>query len=151
MEYQQQLEKLILHLRYTARCRVGIWRAPTEHLKRQPEIAIQLGIESIDIGAYLLSRIPHGAEFVRLNETIVIEILDEVASSLGKSDCVLVYNVDLLLSGLAENARKLVWLNLFNGFPNRLRVLLLAIPDTANRLFPSATDCEKWKRDLRII
>ena len=70
--------------------------------------------------------------------------------SIGQSDCVLVYNLDLLLSGVKDEERQQVWQEFVNRFPSRTRVLLIAIPETATHLLPSELLLRKWKSDSRL-
>ena len=148
---QTNIESLIDHLRYTSRTRVGLWRFPLAKIGHEAEFAVRFGVEGLDVSAYMRERLPIGAEFVRLSEQKVLDTLDEIASTHGKSDCVLVYNFDLLLSGVTSNERKSIWQFLFNGFPNRTRALLLVIPETADQLLPSETNIDAWQRDSRLI
>ena len=103
---QTELTSLVEYLRRgTPRTRVGLWCAPLSKIGKEAEIAIQLGIQSLDVGKYYLGRLPMGAQFARLSSQKVIETLDSIASSMGQSDCVLVFNFDLLLSGLKKIGR----------------------------------------------
>ena len=146
-----QLEKLIEHLRHTSRTRVGLWRMPLNKIGHEAESAIRIGAEALDVGRYLRERIPAGAEFVRLSEQKVLETLDHIASTHGESDCVLSFNLDLLLAGVSSDERQKIWQSLFNGFPNRTRVLLISVPETAVNLLPTETHLEKWQSDARLI
>jgi len=148
---QTNIESLIYHLRFTSRTRVGLWRFPLAKIGHEAEIAVHFVIEGLDVSAYMRERLPNGAEFVRLSEQKVLDTLDEIASTHGKRDCVLVYNLDLLLSGVTSSERKRIWQFLFNGFPNRTRALLLVIPETADQLMPSETNIDAWLEDSRII
>ena len=124
---------------------------PLSKIGHEAEIAVQLGVQALDIGTYLGGKIPAGAEFVRLSATKVVETLDDIASMPGRSDCLLVYNFDLLLSGVRSDERQRIWQNLFNGFPNRSSVLLLTVPESATHLLPSDSLLERWQRDNRLI
>lgn len=148
---QTDLENLVEYLRRrTARTHVGLWLMPLNRIGHEAEIAVHLGVQALDIGKYLHDKLPPGAEFVRLSAKKVIETLDDVASSIGQSDCVLVYNLDLLLSGVRDEERQQIWQDLFNRFPGRARVLLIAIPDTATHLLPSESLLKKWRDDSRL-
>ncbi|MBU2496184.1 MAG: hypothetical protein KJ935_06795 [Candidatus Omnitrophica bacterium] len=148
---QTDLETLVEYLRRrTARTHVGLWLMPLNRIGHEAEIAVRLGVQALDIGNYLHGKLPTGADFVRLSAQKVIETLDDVASSIGQSDCVLVYNLDLLLSGIKDEERQQIWLDLFNRFPGRARVLLIAVPDTATHLLPSESLHKKWQDDSRL-
>lgn len=143
------IEKLIEHLRFTSRTRVGLWRVPLNSLGHEAEIAVQLGIQAQDIGAYLRTKVQTGAEFVRLSPQKIWDRLDEITSMPGK-DCVLIYNLDLLLAGIKSEERQALWQDLFNGFPNRKRILLLTVPEKAAHLLPSDALLERWQKDSRL-
>lgn len=148
---QTNLEILVDYLRRrTSRTHVGLWLMPLNRIGHEAEIAVHLGVQALDIGKYLHDKLPTGAEFARLSARKVIETLNDVASSIGQSDCVLVYNMDLLLSGVKDEERQQIWQDLFNRFPGRARVLLIAIPDTATHLLPSESLLRKWQKDSRL-
>jgi hypothetical protein len=148
---QTELETLVEYLRRrTARTHVGLWLMPLNRIGHEAEIAVHLGVQALDIGKYLYDKLPPGAEFVRLSAKKIMETLYDVASFVGQSDCVLVYNIDLLLSGVKDEERQQIWQELFNRFPGRARVLLVAIPDTATHLLPSESLLRKWKDDSRL-
>ena len=149
---QIELTSLVDYLRRgTPRTRVGLWCAPLSKIGKEAETAIQLGIQPLDVGKYYLERLPKGAQFARLSSQKVIETLDSIASSMGQSDCVLVFNFDLLLSGLKTQERQQVWLDLFNHFPNRRRALIIVLPDTAKHLLPTEELLENWQRETRVV
>jgi hypothetical protein len=148
---QTDLETLVEYLRRrTSRTHVGLWLMPLNRIGHESEIAVHLGVQALDIGMYLHDKLPPGADFVRLSAQKVVETLDDAASSIGQSDCVLVYNLDLLLSGVKDEERQIIWQDLFNRFPGRARVLLIAIPDTATHLLPSESLLKKWRDDSRL-
>lgn len=135
----------------TSRTRVGLWRSPLDQIGKEAEIAAHLGIEALDISKYYLSGLASGAEFARLSSAKVIQTLDKVASSNGKKDCVLIYNLDLLLAGIKVDERQQVWQNLFNHFPNRPRAIIIFISENASLLLPTENLLEKWQGESRLI
>jgi hypothetical protein len=137
--------------RKTSRSRVGLWRYPLNKIGKEYEIAVNLGVQALDISRYYLDQLPSGAEFARLSATKVIETLDSIASSIGPSDCVLIYNLDLVLAGLKTEERQLIWQDLYNHFPNRLRAIIIIIPESALPLLPTETLLEKWQNDSRLV
>jgi hypothetical protein len=145
------LKSLVEFLRRrTSRTHVGLWLMPLNRIGFEAETAIRLGVQELDISKYLLEKLPPGADFVRLSAKKIIKTLNEVASSIGQSDCVLVFNFDLLLSGVSDEERQQVWQELFNRFPGRARILLIAIPDKATHLFPYESLLKKWQDDSRL-
>lgn len=137
--------------RGTARTRVGLWRVPLAILGTEQEIAINLGIQAVDISEYFFDRLPVGTKVVKTTPSKVIEAIDNLASIVGPSDCVLIFNFDLLLAKLKIEERQQVWLDLFNHLPNRLRAILIMVPETALRHLPSEMLIEKWEKEDRLI
>jgi hypothetical protein len=145
-----ELVDLISNLRKNARNRIGLWRMPLNLLGHESQIAVQADIDALDISQAYRNRLPAGAEFARLSGQRVSEILDEIASNPGK-DCVLIYNLDLLISGISNDDCQNLWGSLLNGFPNRLRALVFAMPATATQLMPVDSVMEKWENAKRSI
>jgi hypothetical protein len=137
--------------RGTPRTKVGLWRFPLSKIGKEAENAISLGAEAVDVSRYYYQHRPSGADFARLSAPQVFNTLDEIASSNGTSNCVLIYNLDLLLAALKLEERHQIWKGLFNRFPNRPRSLIIAIPDTAKHLLPSEDLLEKWKQESRLV
>ncbi len=143
---------LVNYLRLgTARTRIGLWRVPLAKLGTEQEIAINLGIQAIDISKSYLERLPDGTKVVKATCSKVIDSIDSIASSVGPSDCVLIFNFDLLLAKLKIEETQQVWIDLFNHLPNRLRAILIMMPETALQLLPSDTLLEKWEKEGRLI
>ena len=137
-------------LRGTSRTLVGLWRLPLKKIGKEGELAINLGVQAIDVSRYYFDSLPQGADHVRLNAKKVLGALDMIATSTGTSHCALIYNLDLLLSALKKEERQQIWQSLFNNFPNRPRALLVTIPETAQHLFPSEELLEKWLEESRL-
>lgn len=137
--------------RRISRTNIGIWRIPLNWIGRESEIAFRLGIEALDASSYYRSKLDPRTEFARLSASSIFEMLNSIASAVGSSDCVLVYNFDLLIAGVKEEERQQVWQDLYNRFPNRERAFMIAIPETAIRLLPPDHLLEKWQADSRIV
>lgn len=149
---RNDLDTLISYLRRgTPRTRVGLWLASLNEIGHEEEIAIRLGIEPSNFAQVFLKRLPQGAQFARLSPQKIIEVLDAISSSAGTSDCVLVFNFDLLLAGLKVQERQFVWSDLYNHFPNRRRALIIMMPKTAYQLLPNEILIENWQREKRIV
>lgn len=149
---QTKALKLVDYLRRgTARTRIGLWRVPLAIIGTEREIAINLGIQPIDFSEYYLDRLPHGTKMVKVDSTKVLDSIDSITSSVGPSDCVLIYNFDLLLAKLKVEEIQQVWGDLFNHLPNRLRAILIMVPETAIQQLPSETLLEKWEKEDRLI
>lgn len=149
---QSELEQLVKYLRRrTARTHVGLWLMPLDRVGHEANVALHLeDVEALDIAMYLHNKIPKGADFIRLSANKIIETLDSIASSIGQKDCVLVYNLDLLLSGIKEEDCQKIWHTMFNQLPGRARILILSIPKTAAHLLPDEPLLTKWKNDSRL-
>jgi len=155
MDQVEPLE-LIEHLRRgTSRTNVGIWRMPLSKVGHESDIAFRLSIntqvEALDINAYYRSKLDPRTDYARLSASKLFDTLDLIASSQGISDCVFIYNFDLLIARLNEEERRQLWQDLYNRFPNRDRALLLAIPESAVHLLPSDSLLEKWQKESRLI
>jgi len=137
--------------RYTFRTRVGLWCMPLDHIGHEPDVAARLGIEAVDVREPVLQGLPEGTRYVRLTSEKVLEVLDSIAGYSGKTDCVLVYNVDLLLAGLRREERQRVWQGLFDGLPYRSRALVTAIPVAASALLPSERLQDALTHDGRLV
>jgi hypothetical protein len=143
---------LVKYLRRgTARTRIGLWRVPLAFIGTEQEIAISLGIQAIDISRYYFNKLPTGTKVVKTTSSKVIDSIDSIASSIGPSDCVLIFNFDLLLAKLKIEETQQVWVYLFNHLPNRLRAILIMMPETTLKLLPSDTLIEKWEKEDRLI
>ena len=138
-------------LRGTSRTRVGLWRFPQKKIGKEGELAINLGVQAIDVSRYYYDRLPQGADHVRLDVSKVLGALDAIATSAGTSRCALIYNLDLLLAALREEERQQIWQSLFNSFPNRPRALIVAISETAHHLLPSEDLLGKWQEESRLV
>lgn len=132
------------------RNRVGLWLAERDYCERAGNIAAQLGIDSEDIRSRYLERLPDGARFSGLTAGKIINLLDDTSQQSGYSNCVLIYNLDLLLAKLGFEDRRNVWHSLWQSFPYRRRALLLLIPDRAGQLVPSASELAIWRREERL-
>ncbi len=137
--------------RHTLRTRIGLWRMPLNYVGREPDTATSLLIEAFDLRQAIQQQLAEGTRYVRLTFERILEALDFVASSEGWTDCVLVYNLDLLLAGLKQDERQRVWESLLGGLPYRRRALLLAVPATATQVLPSEQLIEIWQREERLV
>ena len=137
--------------RHTLRTRIGLWRMPLHCVGKEPDVATRLQIDAFDVRRAIQQQLPEGTRYVRLTLEKVLEALDFVASSERRRDCVLVYNLDLLLAGLKRNERQRVWESLLGGLPYRQYALLLAIPATAIQVLPTEQLLEVWQREGRLV
>lgn len=135
---------------YRLRVRTGLWLLPRELLGQEPDEAARLGIDAVDLRQQLLAGLPQDTSFSGLNAACMIELLDDICRRDRGSDCVLVYNFDLLLARLRHDERSEVWQLLYDGFPHRSRALLIVMPRGANALLPTNQALQAWQRDGRL-
>lgn len=132
------------------RVRTGLWLAPSGLWGREADEAARLGVAAADARQPVLDTLLPEQTRLRLRESTVIQALDAIAKGDFRSDCCLVYNLDLLLAGLTSSARADVWESLFSGFPHRDRALLFAMSATADHLLPDSDRLDQWRREARL-
>ena len=135
---------------YRLRVRTGIWLRTLSSLGGEPGEAARLGIAHVDIRQVALAGLPDGTRFSGLDTTRVLELLDEICQGSYDSDCVLVYNFDLLLARLRRFERQEVWQQLYASFAHRPRGLLTALPQGAEALLPTREALLGWRADGRL-
>lgn len=128
--------------------RTGILVVPLPWLGRECEIATRLGISYEDERELVLNRLPPGQRFLGQSwKDVIAQDLDKlVCNSRLDGDCVLVANVDIIISSFLETDRNLFWKFLFDSYKPSKGVLL-ALPDNTQRLL---TDTERWTRAGRL-
>ena len=135
---------------YRLRVRTGLWLLPRELLGQEPDEAARLGIDAVDLRQQLLAGLPRDTCYSGLNAACVMELLDDICRREQGSDCVLVYNFDLLLARLRHEERREIWELLCDGFPHRSRALLIVMPRSASALLPANQMLQAWRRDGRL-
>lgn len=111
------------------RCRTGILFLPDLCLGREAEVAARLGIQHVDLAAYVLERVPVGGKFLNLSAGKIFDHLDDIANAHSGMDVVLIANADIAVMRLTSADRAQLWESLLKDFPNRKKALLLAIPE----------------------
>lgn len=132
------------------RIRTGLWLLPNSCVGQERNEAARLMVDAVDISELLIQHLPATSRFSGLNEQRLIELLDEISDLGGHSNCVLVYNFDLLLARLSPQAINNVWQYLFEFMPHRPRALLLTLPAQAIGLLPSEDQLKFLARDQRL-
>jgi len=130
--------------------RTGIWLLPVNMLGKEPDQAARLNLDAVDIRTALLGGLPEGTRVLRLSGDKVLQLLGTICESPKGSNCLLVYNVDLLLARLPMQARSYVWNQLYSSFPHRKHALLIAMPEGANQLLPPPAALKSWNSDKRL-
>jgi len=143
--------ELVTRLRgYSLRVRTGLWLLPVQLLQDMPNEAARLGIEAVDCARRLLAELPTDTRFVGLNSARIIELLDVICLQNQSGDCLLIFNLDLLVARLRQRERNEVWMHLYSSFSHRSRGLLIAMPQGANALLPGGNGLTAWRRDGRL-
>lgn len=130
--------------------RTGLWLAPTQLLGKEQDTAARMGIDAVDLRVVIKSSLPQGTRFLALSTQTLIAALDAVCHQASGSDCLLIFNLDLLLARLPRQDRLDFWHYVFNGFPHRSRGLLLVMPKNAEHLLPSNHIQDAWRHDGRL-
>jgi hypothetical protein len=132
------------------RVRTGLWLLKQELLGHEPAEAARLGIAHADLREIALANVPEGSRFARLDSMRVIQFLDDICMGNYDADCVLIYNLDLLLARLKRQERQEVWQDLYVNFPHRPRALLMTMPQDAEALLPPREALTAWRTDGRL-
>jgi hypothetical protein len=135
----------------TLTIRTGLWLVPLHVLGKEQDTAARLGIDAADLRVPIISSLPAGTRFLGLSTLTLVEALDAVCSQSRGSNCLLVYNLDLLLARLPRQERLDFWQFMFKSFPHRQRGLLLLMPQLANSLLPQQQMQDVWRRDGRLV
>lgn len=146
-----RLDDLIATLRGPhMRLRTGLWLAPSNVIGREADAAARLGIEAVDARRPILDGLSPDSRFLGLDPDRIYSALRAIADGPARTDCALVYNLDLLIARLPTQARDALWDTLYRGFPHCPRALLLVIPRAAETLLPRASILDIWRCDGRL-
>jgi hypothetical protein len=132
------------------RVRTGIWLMSSHMIGHESNEGARLGVIVVDLRSLLLDSLPEGAQFVPLDADRVLQLLNTVSYRKDQGDCVLVYNLDLLLARLTYQQRVDFWQFTFTGFAYRPCALLLGMPATASSLLPAGETLNYWKQGKRL-
>jgi hypothetical protein len=135
----------------TLTVRTGLWLIPTQLLGKEQDTAARLGIDAVDLRRPIQASLPPGTRFLALSTQSVITALDTVCREVNGSECLLIFNLDILLARLPRQDRLDIWHYVFNGFPHRPRGLLLLMPQIAEHLLPPNQIQDAWRRDGRLV
>ncbi len=148
---ENELGELVRFLRTgNARTNVGLWLVPPSLVGQEPDMAVRLSIAAHDAVSYYRSTLDPRAEHARLSASSLFDMLDGLAGSDLQSDCVLVYNMDLLLARLSKEDRDSVWRDLYSRFPNRRCGFVIAIPQHARSSLPADEMLRLWRESGRL-
>lgn len=131
------------------RVRTALWLAPPDVVGREADAAARLGLDAADARRPILDALDPDSRFLGLDPDRIVAALDAIATGPHRTDCALVYNLDLLVVRLPFQARDAFWDTLYRGFPHR-RALLLAVPRSAEALLPRDGALDLWRREGRL-
>ena len=132
------------------RDRTAIWLMPVSIIGKEADYAALYNIDAVDIREKLIATLPGETRYVGLSYQKIILLLDDICCQSHYSECVLIYNFDLLMAKLSHQDCTNVWSHLFCSFPHRQHALLIAMPQEAYHLLPSAISLKAWNNDRRI-
>jgi hypothetical protein len=131
------------------RMRTGVLLLEAALLGKEAELAARLGIAAVDVCSWMLRRIEPQQRFLGIRWEMLINDLAAIAEDRALSgDCVLVYNMDVVLAAVLYDERLRFWNFLRSSFRPH-RGIILALPQGAPHLFDSA-DRACWERDGRL-
>lgn len=134
----------------TLRIRTGIWLMPVSMLGKEADHAARMNIDAVDIRDPLLENLPEGTRYLGLNADRIMQLMQEISDQIPGSECLLIYNLDLLLAKLSYSEIIQVWQQLYDSFPNRRHALLISMPENADHLLPEFTSMRSWNKDKRL-
>lgn len=132
------------------RLKTGLLLLPTAQLAKVDEVAARLLAEVEDIAQMALQAVPTGSRYANLSASRIEEWLNAISQKTTGQRRALVVNLDLLLSGVSEAERADVWRYVLFSMPYRPRVLLVAMPETAEHLLPKVEEWEAAGRCARL-
>ncbi len=116
------------------RNRTGILLVPLSWLGREPEIASRLGISFNDERERVLGQLTSSQRYFGQTWKDLAEDLDSmIQNSRPDGRCILVANLDIVLSSLGTDDRSLLWSFLYENYKPSYG-LLLTLPNEARRL-----------------
>jgi hypothetical protein len=131
--------------------RVGVWFYPLSYAGCEAEEAVRLGAEAVDIREKLLEVLPDGAQFINLSHAKLFGLIHQVVERPGDNECLLIYNLDLLLARLPYAERQEFWLDMLTTMRHRKHAALIAFPETAGEMAPDQDHLARWNQENRIV
>jgi len=143
--------ELVASLQQPRRVRTGLWLLPLHLIGQEANEAARLGIQAVDLRQALLQQLPPDTQYVSLDSDRLLNLLDASSQRKALGECVLLYNLDLLLSRLTQQQRSGFWQFAFSGFAHRSSALLLTLPVTAQDILPGERVLEEWADAGRLF
>ena len=132
------------------RVRTGLWLMPPTAVGQEVQEAARLGLDAADARQPILATVKEGQRFLGLDELRVLDAVSSISDQTQTTDCILVYNLDLLVARVGVAGRAALWDMLFSGLPHRPRALLIAMPQVATALLPKQDQLDAWRREGRL-
>ena len=132
------------------RVRTGILLLEPKSLGQEASIAAKLDLEFVDYGVFKLQRVGVEQRYLNLSAHSLIEDIEIIVASSYLHSAILIANLDLPLAYLSVSGRNLVWNALQHSFSKRQCGLVVAMPNSANKLLPSDEELVFWKQQERI-
>ena len=130
--------------------RTGLWLVPASWNINVPDFAARFNMDALDMRKVWLEQLPQGGKMAGLRQGRLLEVIDRIANQQNHSNCVLLYNLDLLISGLAPEDRKIFWYHSFNGLPHKTCALLYLFLDEAYNLLIDPENRKNWEGSSRM-
>lgn len=120
---------------------IGVWLLPPEQIGQEFRLALTYDLYPLDARQAFVDRLPQGAKYSGLTAPNGYQKLVEFIRLLLDGgpyprDCLLVFNLDLLLLGLDIDGRKNFWFTTMGDFPYPRTKLILALNESAYSLIP---------------
>lgn len=119
------------------RVRTGVILVPAQKLAQAENLAVALNATLEDIAEQLLRSLPSDTRFADLSAQRISSLLDTISNRREGHLRALIYNLDLLLSGVDSPVREQVWHHFLHGMLHRPRILLALMPSEAKSLLPN--------------
>lgn len=132
------------------RVRTGLWLLPPTAVGQEVQEAARLRLDAVDAREPILAAVTEGQRFLGLDELRVLEAINSLSQQNDTTECLVVYNLDLLIARVGVEGRTPLWDLLYSGLPHRPRALLIAMPREATTLLPREDRLEAWRRDGRL-
>ena len=130
--------------------RTGLWLVPVKWNINAAGLAARFNMDALDMRQVWLDQLPHGVNMAGLRRDRLLEVISNLADQQNQSDCVLLYNLDLLISGLSPKDRELFWHHSFKGLPHKSRALLYLFPNEAYQQLIDPENRQTWEGSGRM-
>lgn len=139
----------------TLTCRTGIVLLPPRRLGSERNLAVDFQADFVDYRHWRLARMQPESNFLNLTANTLAADLSALSqgeperSSSKRS--VVVANLDLALTYLPFEERDTVWRYLREQMRRRPVGLIIALPNTADKVLPSGRERDLWLESQRLI